>query len=192
MGRLDSLQVKMAEVMTELERKNGNKVLEEQIKLLEAKQENRAREATEEQVKAMASFGISLGDKLLALNAGMFKPFEGRVMESIAKVSGEALAKNIEMETRLRKGIDGVSDRLESQERQTKMSCETLNQRTDELEKKALVLVSEDQQSLAIGKGGQNVRLAAKLTGWKIDIQSTSPIMPEMEMSPEKDLEPEE
>ena len=33
-------------------------------------------------------------------------------------------------------------------------------------------MVSEDQQSLAIGKGGQNVRLAAKLTGWKIDIQS--------------------
>ena len=38
-------------------------------------------------------------------------------------------------------------------------------------EKKATVKVSEDQQSLAIGKGGQNVRLAAKLTGWKIDIQ---------------------
>lgn len=37
--------------------------------------------------------------------------------------------------------------------------------------KKATVQVSEDQQSLAIGKGGQNVRLAAKLTGWKIDIQ---------------------
>ena len=36
----------------------------------------------------------------------------------------------------------------------------------------AIVHVSEDQQSLAIGKGGQNVRLAAKLTGWKIDIQS--------------------
>ena len=32
--------------------------------------------------------------------------------------------------------------------------------------------VSEDQQSLAIGKGGQNARLAAKLTSWKIDIQS--------------------
>ncbi len=41
-------------------------------------------------------------------------------------------------------------------------------------EKRAIVHVSEDQQSLAIGKGGQNVRLAAKLTGWKIDIQSTS------------------
>lgn len=36
----------------------------------------------------------------------------------------------------------------------------------------AKVIVSEDQQSLAIGKGGQNVRLAAKLTGWKIDIAS--------------------
>ncbi len=39
-------------------------------------------------------------------------------------------------------------------------------------EKRAIVQVSDDQQSLAIGKGGQNVRLAAKLTGWKIDIQS--------------------
>ena len=43
----------------------------------------------------------------------------------------------------------------------------------DEKEQKAIVEVSEDQQSLAIGKGGQNVRLAAKLTGWKIDIRST-------------------
>lgn len=36
--------------------------------------------------------------------------------------------------------------------------------------KEALVEVEEDQLSLAIGKAGQNVRLAAKLTGWKIDI----------------------
>ncbi len=42
----------------------------------------------------------------------------------------------------------------------------------DKNENKAVVQVAEDQQSLAIGKGGQNVRLAAKLTGWKIDIQS--------------------
>jgi N utilization substance protein A len=42
----------------------------------------------------------------------------------------------------------------------------------DEEENKAKVMVSEEQQSLAIGKGGQNVRLAAKLTGWKIDIES--------------------
>ncbi len=37
----------------------------------------------------------------------------------------------------------------------------------------AIVEVASDQQSLAIGRGGQNVRLAAKLTGWKIDIVST-------------------
>ena len=37
---------------------------------------------------------------------------------------------------------------------------------------RANVTVSDDQQSLAIGRGGQNVRLAAKLTGAKIDIIS--------------------
>lgn len=41
-----------------------------------------------------------------------------------------------------------------------------------EEDKRARVEVMEDQLSLAIGKGGQNVRLAAKLTGWKIDIAS--------------------
>ena len=41
----------------------------------------------------------------------------------------------------------------------------------DEENKQATVQVAEDQLSLAIGKGGQNVRLAAKLTGWKIDIK---------------------
>jgi N utilization substance protein A len=40
--------------------------------------------------------------------------------------------------------------------------------------REARVLVPEDQLSLAIGKGGQNVRLAAKLTGWKIDVRSSS------------------
>jgi len=38
--------------------------------------------------------------------------------------------------------------------------------------KKALVIVGEDQQSLAIGRKGQNVRLASKLTGWDIDIMT--------------------
>lgn len=42
----------------------------------------------------------------------------------------------------------------------------------DEAEHKAVVKVPEDQLSLAIGKQGQNVRLAAKLTGWNIDIVS--------------------
>ena len=44
----------------------------------------------------------------------------------------------------------------------------------DEEEKKAKIIVSEQQLSLAIGKSGQNVRLAAKLTGFKIDIKSES------------------
>ena len=42
----------------------------------------------------------------------------------------------------------------------------------DEEEKTMQVLVAEDQLSLAIGKRGQNVRLAAKLTNWKIDIRN--------------------
>jgi len=41
---------------------------------------------------------------------------------------------------------------------------------------KALAIVPEDQLSLAIGKDGQNVRLAAKLTGWKIDVRSQEAI----------------
>jgi N utilization substance protein A len=45
-----------------------------------------------------------------------------------------------------------------------------LNVKIDEENKKALVKVPEDQLSLAIGKSGQNVRLAAKLTGWNVDI----------------------
>lgn len=40
----------------------------------------------------------------------------------------------------------------------------------EEKEMKAIVKVSSDKLSLAIGKNGQNVRLAARLTGWKIDI----------------------
>jgi len=43
----------------------------------------------------------------------------------------------------------------------------------DDEEKKAKIVVSEQQLSLAIGKQGQNVRLAAKLTGYGIDIKSS-------------------
>jgi N utilization substance protein A len=57
-------------------------------------------------------------------------------------------------------------------------------------EGKAMVEVAPDQQSLAIGKGGQNVRLAAKLTGWKIDIQSQAvPVAPVVEATPEAKAE---
>ncbi len=43
----------------------------------------------------------------------------------------------------------------------------------NETERRATIQVADDQLSLAIGKGGQNVRLAAKLTGWRIDIKGT-------------------
>lgn len=44
----------------------------------------------------------------------------------------------------------------------------------DEKEKRAKVFVSEDQQSIAIGRGGQNVRLASRLTGYELDIEQAS------------------
>jgi N utilization substance protein A len=44
----------------------------------------------------------------------------------------------------------------------------------DPEERQAHILVPEDQLSLAIGKEGQNVRLAARLTGWKLDIKDSS------------------
>ena len=50
--------------------------------------------------------------------------------------------------------------------------AEVLEIELHEEEGRAIVKVAEDQQSLAIGRGGQNVRLAARLTGWKIDVQS--------------------
>lgn len=50
--------------------------------------------------------------------------------------------------------------------------AKVLNVEIDEAEKIALVTVPDDKLSLAIGKEGQNVRLAAKLTNWKIDIKS--------------------
>jgi N utilization substance protein A len=51
-------------------------------------------------------------------------------------------------------------------------------------ERQALVLVAEDQLSLAIGKEGQNVRLAARLTGWKIDIKDIAIYKSESEKEP--------
>lgn len=56
-----------------------------------------------------------------------------------------------------------------------------------EKDHKAIIEVTEDQLSLAIGKGGQNVRLAAKLTGWRIDIKGGAE-----STSSEEDTEDEE
>ena len=45
----------------------------------------------------------------------------------------------------------------------------------DEVARSVRVAVDEDQLSLAIGKKGQNARLTAKLTGWKVDIRRNAP-----------------
>ncbi len=55
--------------------------------------------------------------------------------------------------------------------------------------KKAIVTVPEDQLSIAIGKSGQNVRLASKLTGYDLDITSDQP-KPEPKPEPVKSAEP--
>ncbi len=64
------------------------------------------------------------------------------------------------------KWVDDASDFIAQALSPAKIISVDLN---DE-EKKATVKVDPDQFSLAVGKGGQNVRLAAKLTGWRIDI----------------------
>ncbi len=56
---------------------------------------------------------------------------------------------------------------------------------------KALAIVPEDQLSLAIGKEGQNVRLAAKLTGWKIDVRASEAGVEEVKEEKEEELNKE-
>ncbi|MGB5594485.1 MAG: transcription termination factor NusA [Crocosphaera sp.] len=59
-------------------------------------------------------------------------------------------------------------------------------------ERHALILVAEDQLSLAIGKEGQNVRLAARLTGWKIDIKDFAIYKAEAEQQQLEDQQTED
>jgi N utilization substance protein A len=61
--------------------------------------------------------------------------------------------------------------------------AKVMDVRVSEPDKQMTVIVADDQLSLAIGKGGQNARLAARLTGWKIDLSSKS------EESKRQDLE---
>ena len=56
-------------------------------------------------------------------------------------------------------------------------------------DKSSYVIVPDHQLSLAIGKSGQNARLAAKLTGWKIDIKSESQAVQEGVLTPEGESE---
>lgn len=58
----------------------------------------------------------------------------------------------------------------------------------DEKAKRAKVFVAEDQQSIAIGRAGQNVRLASRLTGYELDIETATPEKP-AEPKPKKNIE---
>jgi transcription antitermination factor NusA-like protein len=73
--------------------------------------------------------------------------------------------------------------------------AQVLSVTLDENEGIATVVVPDKQLSLAIGKEGQNARLAAKLTGWRIDIKSASTAEVEQlakaEASPEEEVEAE-
>lgn len=64
----------------------------------------------------------------------------------------------------------------------------------EEQDQRAIVKVPEDQLSVAIGRSGQNVRLASKLTGWQVDIMSESGEMRTQggEPASETDVQPEE
>ena len=58
-------------------------------------------------------------------------------------------------------------------------------------EKTAMAVVPDDKLSLAIGKDGQNARLAVRLTGWKIDVKSRS-AAEKMGLAPSEEVEGEE
>jgi len=63
--------------------------------------------------------------------------------------------------------------------------AQAISVKLDEESKRAVVVVGEDQLSIAIGKGGQNVRLASKLSGWEIDVKGPE-AKPEPKEAPKK------
>jgi transcription termination/antitermination protein NusA len=66
--------------------------------------------------------------------------------------------------------------------------AEVVKVEIDEKEKRAKVFVAEDQQSIAIGRGGQNVRLASRLSGYELDIETAVAEKP-AEPKPKKNIE---
>jgi transcription termination/antitermination protein NusA len=70
--------------------------------------------------------------------------------------------------------------------------AQVINIEIDEEKRTATVIVPDKQLSLAIGKEGQNARLAARLTGWRIDIKSVSATEAERAVIQEPEVEAEE
>ena len=77
------------------------------------------------------------------------------------------------------------SDDAQSYIKQALSPAKVTSVELNEEEKEAIAMVESDQFSLAIGRGGQNVRLAADLTGWKIKVQDLGG---EKEVSSEDDI----
>ena len=68
--------------------------------------------------------------------------------------------------------------------------AEVVKVEIDEAAKRAKVFVYEDQQSIAIGRGGQNVRLASRLTGYELDIETAQVVTEKpVESKPRKNIE---
>jgi len=68
--------------------------------------------------------------------------------------------------------------------------AEVVKVEIDEAAKRAKVFVYEDQQSIAIGRGGQNVRLASRLTGYELDIETAQVVAEKpVEAKPRKNIE---
>ncbi len=67
--------------------------------------------------------------------------------------------------------------------------AEVMKVEINEADKRAKVFVSEDQQSIAIGRAGQNVRLASRLTGYELDIENGSTEKPAAAPKPKKNIE---
>lgn len=86
--------------------------------------------------------------------------------------------------------IDIITFKEDSVEfiREALSPAEVVKVEIDEAAKKAKVFVAEDQQSIAIGRGGQNVRLASRLTGYELDIE-TAQAEKKAEAKPKKNIE---
>jgi N utilization substance protein A len=69
--------------------------------------------------------------------------------------------------------------------------AQVVDVRLNAAEESAIAVIPDKQLSLAIGKEGQNVRLAVKLTGWRIDIKSMSELEEELAAAPPVEAEPE-
>ncbi|MNT53626.1 hypothetical protein D3C72_1907180 [compost metagenome] len=72
--------------------------------------------------------------------------------------------------------------------------AEVVSVEINEEAKRAKVFVAEDQQSIAIGRAGQNVRLASRLTGYELDIETATPAQAAVEKptepkAPRKNIE---